>query len=169
MSRSLKQGANLHGTLRALARAVIIAVVPIAVWSSTTAFAQSDVQVKAGLTVWRNSGCSDCHGAFANGEKERDESPSGADLRRAKLTTDEFKLAIRCGRPGTGMPAFEEVTTNCPGGTGNLYPAARKLSREEIDNVVIYLQTRIVGHGKITKQECLYYYDNDESWCEDYR
>jgi mono/diheme cytochrome c family protein len=162
MSGSGKQGTNLLGMLGALAGAAIIAVVP--------AFAQNDAQVKAGLTVWRNSGCSDCHGAFANGEKERDESPAGADLRRAKLATDEFKLAIRCGRPGTGMPAFEEAASGCPSGTaGNLYPAPRKLSAEEIDNVVIYLQARIVGHGRISKQECLYYYDNDESWCEDYR
>jgi mono/diheme cytochrome c family protein len=171
MSKSGKHETSLRGTLGALAGAVaIIAVVPIAAWSSTTAFAQNDAQVKFGLTVWRNSGCSDCHGAFANGEKERDESPSGADLRRAKLTTDEFKLVIRCGRPGTGMPAFEEAASGCPSGTGgSLYPAPRKLSPEEIDNVVIYLQARIVGHGKITKQECLYYYDNDESWCEDYQ
>lgn len=172
MSRRGKHETSLHGTFGALvgAAVAIIAIAPIAVWSSTTAFAQNDAQVKAGLTVWRNSGCSDCHGAFANGEKERDESPSGADLRRAKLTTDEFKLAIRCGRPGTGMPAFEEAASGCPTGAGgSLYPAPSKLSPEEIDNVVIYLQARIVGHGKITKQECLYYYDNDESWCEDYQ
>src|SRR5215468_2862215 len=138
MSRSEKQRTDVQGRLGVLAGVAIIAVVPIAAWSSTAAFAQNDAQVKAGLTVWRNSGCSDCHGAFANGEKERDESPPGADLRRAKLTTDEFKLAIRCGRPGTGMPAFEEVSNGCPSGpAGNLYPAPRKLKLEEIDNVVI--------------------------------
>jgi hypothetical protein len=72
MSRSVKEGTNLRGTLGALAGAVIIVVVPIAVWFSTAAFAQNDALVKAGLTVWRNSGCSDCHGAFANGVGGRD-------------------------------------------------------------------------------------------------
>jgi hypothetical protein len=66
------------------------------------------------------------------------------------------------------MPAFEEGARGCSGGAGALYPTPRNLSSEEIDNVVAYLQARIVGHGRITKQECLYYYDNDESWCEDY-
>jgi mono/diheme cytochrome c family protein len=169
MSLSTKRGTNVHRTLGAIAGAAITAVVSITAGLSTVVLAQSDAQIKAGLTVWRNSGCSDCHGAFANGEKERDESPSGADLRRAKLSIDELKLAIRCGRPGTGMPSFEEGARGCDGATGNLYPAPRKLSPEEIDSVAIYLQTRIVGHGRITKQECLYYYDNDESWCEDYR
>src|SRR5215467_9806 len=63
---------------------------------TTVAFAQSEDRVKAGLMTWRSSGCADCHGAFANGEKERDESPSGADLRRTRLSADELKLTIRC-------------------------------------------------------------------------
>lgn len=169
MSWSVKQGTNVHRTFGALAGAAVIAVVSITAGFSAAVLAQDDARIKAGLTVWRNSGCADCHGAFANGEKERDESPSGADLRRARLSIDELKLAIRCGRPGTGMPSFEEGARGCASATGNLYPAPRKLSPEEIDSVVIYLQARIVGHGRITKQECLYYYDNDESWCEDYQ
>src|SRR5215467_7054492 len=89
-------------------RTAILTVAAIALACSTAAFAQNDDKVKAGLAAWRNSGCADCHGAFANGEKERDESPTGADLRRARLNTEELKLAIRCGRPGTGMPSFED-------------------------------------------------------------
>ncbi len=145
-----------------------LAIVAIVLMCTTIAFAQNEDKVKAGLAAWRNSGCSDCHGAFANGEKERDESPSGADLRRTRLKADELKLAIRCGRPGTGMPSFEEGAAGCPGGSGDLYPAPSKLSNEEIDNVVAYLQARIVGHGKITKHECLLYYTDKPDWCEDY-
>ena len=35
--------------------------------------------------------------------------------------------------------------------------------------VVAYLQARIVGHGRITKTECLAYYDNQEDMCVDYQ
>jgi mono/diheme cytochrome c family protein len=150
------------------AGAVIVMISAIALTCSTAVVAQNEDKVKAGVTAWRNSGCADCHGAFANGEKERDESPSGADLRRARLNAEELKLAIRCGRPGTGMPAFEEGGSGCPGGSGDLYPAPSKLSPEEIDNVVAYLQARIVGKGKITKQECLLYYTDKPDWCDDY-
>src|SRR5215467_2923955 len=131
----------------------ILTITAIALTCSTAASAQNEDKVKAGLAAWRNSGCSDCHGAFANGEKERDESPTGADLRRTRLNAQELKLAIRCGRPGTGMPSFEEGASGCPGGGD--YPAPAKLSAEQIDNVVAYLQARIVGKGKVTKQECL--------------
>jgi len=150
------------------ARTAIMTIGAIALTWSTAAFAQNEDKVKAGVAAWRNSGCADCHGAFANGEKERDESPTGADLRRTRLNADELKLAIRCGRPGTGMPSFQEGAPGCPGGGGDLYPAPSKLSTEEIDNVVAYLQARIVGKGKITKQECLLYYTDKPDWCDDY-
>jgi len=153
---------------RSSAGAAILSIAAIVLTCSTITFAQNDDNVKAGVTAWRNSGCSDCHGAFANGERERDESPAGADLRRARLSAEELKLAIRCGRPGTGMPAFEEGARGCPGGGGELYPAPRKLSPEEIDNVVAYLRARIIGRGKITKQECLLYYTDKPDWCDDY-
>ncbi len=166
LSLKLKSGARQEH--RSGAGAVIVMIAAFALTCSTAAFAQNEDKVKAGVTAWRNSGCADCHGAFANGEKERDESPTGADLRRTRLNAEELKLAIRCGRPGTGMPAFEEGASGCPGGGGNLYPAPSKLSPEEIDNVVAYLQTRIVGKGKITKQECLLYYTDKPDWCDDY-
>ena len=168
MLLSLKRKSGARQEHRSGAGAIIVTIAAVALTCSTAAFAQNEDKVKAGVTAWRNSGCADCHGAFANGEKERDESPTGADLRRARLNAEELKLAIRCGRPGTGMPAFEEGASGCPGGGGDLYPAASKLSREEIDNIVAYLQARIVGKGKITKQECLLYYTDKPDWCDDY-
>jgi mono/diheme cytochrome c family protein len=146
----------------------VLGTTAIVLTCATATLGQSEDKVKAGVTAWRNSGCSDCHGAFANGEKERDESPSGANIRQSRLKADELALVIRCGRPGTGMPAFEEGATACPGGGGELYPAPSKLSRADIDNVVAYLQARIIGKGKITKQECLLYYTDKPDWCDDY-
>jgi mono/diheme cytochrome c family protein len=168
MLSSLKARSAVRQELRCDTRAAILTVAAIALTWSTAALAQNEDKVKAGLAAWRNSGCADCHGAFANGEKERDESPTGADLRRARLNTEELKLAIRCGRPGTGMPSFEEGARGCPGGGGELYPAPAKLSPEQIDDVVAYLQARIIGKGKITKQECLLYYTDKPDWCDDY-
>jgi mono/diheme cytochrome c family protein len=168
MKRNLKLETLAHQNHRLSPQGLGMAIFAIALTCSAAALAQSEDKVKAGLAAWRNSGCADCHGAFANGEKERDESPSGADLRRTRLNADELKLAIRCGRPGTGMPSFEDGASGCPAGGGELYPAPAKLSREEIDNVVSYLQARIVGKGKVTKQECLLYYTDKPDWCDDY-
>ena len=142
---------------------------------ATAANAQNEDKVKAGLSMWRSSGCSDCHGAFANGEKERDESPTGANLRSSRLNAAELKQTISCGRPGTGMPSFDEGAYKVRACNGqavgappsDLYPAPRTLTSDEIDTIVAYLQARIVGKGRtISKQECLLYYDDKPDWCD---
>jgi mono/diheme cytochrome c family protein len=135
----------------------------------SVARAQNEDAVKAGLDIWRSSGCSECHGPFANGEKERDEAPNGANIRQARLDAAALKLTISCGRPGTGMPAFDGGAALCSGRQNGDYPAPRTLNSAEIDAVVAYLQARILGKGRITKQECLLYYYDKPDWCDDYQ
>jgi hypothetical protein len=144
----------------------------------TGAQAQSDDQVKAGLAAWRNSGCADCHGAFADGEKQRDEMPTGANIRTSKLDAAALKQTISCGRPGTGMPSFDEGAYKVRACNGkalgarpdDLFPAPVALTPDQIDAVVTYLQARIVGKGRtITKGECLFYYADEPDWCDDYK
>jgi Cytochrome c len=144
----------------------------------TAARAQNEEQVRVGLEVWRSSGCSDCHGPFANGDKERDEAPTGADIRTSRLDAAALKTTISCGRPGgAGMPAFDEgayrvrACYDRPLGPppDDLYPTPRSLTPQQIDAVVAYLQARIIGRGRITRAECLAYYDGDEDRCEDYK
>ena len=139
--------------------------------------AQNDSNVSAGLWTWKTSGCPDCHGPFADGNQEDDDYPVGADLRTTKLDNEALKTTIRCGRVGTGMPAFEDGAYTihpCYGrslGTApdNLQPTPRKLTSDEIDAVIAYLQVRIIGRGRIMREECLAYYDNQADFCEDYR
>jgi len=142
----------------------------------TVARAQDEAKVKAGLAAWRSSGCSECHGAFADGEKERDEAPTGANLRKTRLDDATIMETVRCGRPGTGMPSFGEdayAPKGCygqPAGPApdDLYPAGRKLSAAEIDAVVVYLRARVIGRGAVTPVECEYYYgENAKSFCEE--
>ena len=40
---------------------------------------------------------------------------------------------------------------------------------ERYGAVVAYLQARILGKGRITKQECLLYYYDKPDWCDDYQ
>jgi mono/diheme cytochrome c family protein len=143
-----------------------------------SAHAQNEDRVKAGLATWRNSGCADCHGAFADGEKQRDEMPTGANIRMSKLDAAALRQTISCGRPGTGMPSFDEGAYKVRACNGkalgarpdDLFPAPVTLMPEEIDGIVSYLQARVVGKGRtITKQECLFYYADEPDWCDDYK
>ena len=52
-------------------RSIILTLATIALTYSTGTFAQSEDKVKTGLDLWRGSGCAECHGAFANGERFR--------------------------------------------------------------------------------------------------
>jgi len=153
----------------------VILVASLGIFSTTlTTFAQD--KVKAGLEVWKKVGCAECHGSFADGEKQRDESPTGANLRTTRLDTAALKLTISCGKPGgAGMPAFDEGAYKVRACYGrplgappdNLYPAGATLTPDEIDTVIAYLQARIIGKGRITKQECLAYYEDRPDECDD--
>ena len=78
------------------------------VLSIGSASAQDETKVRAGLEAWKTAGCAECHGAFADGEKQRDEAPSGANLRQSRLDNAALAETIRCGRPGTraGIPTI---------------------------------------------------------------
>jgi mono/diheme cytochrome c family protein len=142
---------------------------------ATGANAQDDAKVRAGLEAWKTSGCAECHGAFADGEKQRDEAPTGANLRQSRLDDATLRETIRCGRPGTGMPKFGADAYTPRGCYGKpaepppaaLYPGARDLSTEELDAIVVYLRARVMGRRAVTREECVFYYgDLADSFCD---
>ena len=143
---------------------------------ATAALPQDDPRVRAGLELWRGSGCADCHGPFANGERDDDDYPVGANLRTTRLDAAGITLTIMCGRPGTGMPAFDADAYTAhacygrPWGAApdNLQPTPRALTLDEIGALVAYLQARIVGHGTVTRAECLSYFEGKGD-CEDFK
>jgi mono/diheme cytochrome c family protein len=145
--------------------------------TSAVASSQDSTPITAGLATWKSAGCVDCHGKFADGNPDDDDFPIGADLRTTRLDTAALRQTITCGRPGTGMPSFDEgayVVRDCYGqrpGTrpGSLQPTPRMLSQEEIDEVIKYLQVRIIGHGRVTREECLAYHEGQDDACEDYK
>src|SRR5215470_13672077 len=64
---------------------------------STIALAQNGDKVKAGLAQWKTAGCADCHGPFADGDREDDDCPIGANLRTSKLDSAAPQMTIMCG------------------------------------------------------------------------
>ncbi len=161
------------GGVRAFRTGALLAILAAATAVAIPSRAQDETQVKGGLNAWRSSGCSECHGPFADGEKERDEAPTGANLRSTRLDDPTIAETIRCGRPGTGMPSFGEdaYARGCYGRPAgpepdDLYPAPVKLSAANIAAIVAYLRARVIGRGPATPQECAFYYgDSASSFC----
>jgi|ERR1700730_12576023 len=177
MISRIKSSSALQDRRRFRARHVLLGVAVAALAHSTATLAQNEDKVKAGLTAWRTSGCADCHGPFADGDQDDDDYPRGANLRIAKLDAAALKTTIGCGRAGTGMPSFDEGAYKLRACYGrplgavpdNLQPTPRTLNADEIDAIIAYLQARIIGRGRITREECLSYYDDKSEWCEDYK
>ena len=139
---------------------------------------QDDAKARAGLELWKATGCADCHGPFADGNNHNEEYPQGANIRATRLDAAALKQTISCGRPGTGMPSFDEGAYklrpcygDLPGAApADLYPAPGSLTPDQVDTVIAYLQARIIGRGKVTREECALYYDgfNSEA-CADFQ
>lgn len=133
--------------------------------SSAEPAAATDEQIAAGLDVWKNrGGCFNCHGNFAQGG-EGGHFPAGPSLRKSQLDPETMKSVISCGLPGTQMPynlkgAYTEI--ECYGNDlgpapADVHPGAA-LSEEEITNLLAYLDARVVGQRRITKDQCVEYY-----------
>ncbi len=158
-------------------RGVVLVLAVAALACASAGLAQDEATLKAGLQTWKTSGCADCHGPFADGDREDDDFPIGANLRTTRLDAAALKMTIRCGRAGTGMPSFDEgayTVRPCYGrplsaAPDNLQPTSSMLNSDEIDAVIAYLQARIVGRGRITREECLFYYEGSAESCEDYK
>jgi hypothetical protein len=168
------KGARLRHVCAILWLAAAVAVLA----KASTGLAEDDAKAKAGLGLWKSAGCSNCHGPFADGNNQNDDWPMGANLRVTRLDAAGLKLTIGCGRPGTGMPSFDEGAykirpcyAKALGSAPNdLYPAPGKLKPSEIDSLIAYLQARVIGRGKITHDECVLYYDGYNSeLCNEYR
>src|SRR5437868_12998859 len=61
-----------------------------------------------GGELYRQKGnCQACHGWAGDGRKMDNQMPDGANLRETALERKDLITVIKCGRPGTGMPAFD--------------------------------------------------------------
>src|SRR5262249_1131546 len=49
-----------------------------------------------------------CHGWAGDGRKMDSQMPDAPNLRESRLNRDRLVMTIKCGRPGTGMPAFDK-------------------------------------------------------------
>src|SRR5882672_11761493 len=83
-------------------------VVVLLAASAVQAQAPDAADVAEGMRLFRQKGnCQACHGWAGDGRKMDDQMPDGANLRESTLDRQNLVMTIKCGRPGTGMPAFD--------------------------------------------------------------
>ncbi len=168
---------------RALRRATIAgtAITALTVMMSLAAVLAAETDdVARGQDIWANkAGCPTCHGWAGTGAGGGFHSEGrAASLRDTKLTRDEIRTTIQCGRPGTPMPHFDRFAytdKRCYGMTaadlGNVTPtrASATLQPYEIDAMADYVATKIKGAGPVTREQCRDYFGaNAGANCDQY-
>jgi hypothetical protein len=162
-------------------RLSILALLTIAVAAVLAAQTAPDPEnVAEGLRLYRTKGdCQSCHGWAADGRKMDTQMPDGANLRTTRLNRALLLMAIKCGRPGKGMPAFDRLAYS----DGRCYnmkasdlsskglsmpdPPAT-LQTREMESILDFLQVKVIGKGAMDHAKCIEYWGSDQDVCKEF-
>ena len=139
--------------------------------------------VKEGMTIYRTKAdCQTCHGWAADGRKMDTQMPDAPNLRLSRLGRAGIIYAIKCGRPGRGMPAFDRMAykdaTRCNNTSEAdlqknnlaLVDPAATLQPREIEMVADFRFDRVIGKGPLDHAKCLAYWGGEEQdVCDEFK
>jgi mono/diheme cytochrome c family protein len=137
--------------------------------------------IAEGMRLYQQKGdCRACHGWAADGRKSDSQMPDGPSLREKKYTRSLLILTIKCGRPGTNMPAFDKFAysdgrcykmqqadlakypTRMPDPPATLQP-------REIEYLADFLMAKVVGQGPMDHAKCVEFWGTDIDVCREFQ
>ena len=149
--------------------------------SAVQAQALDAADVAEGMRLFRQKGnCQACHGWAGDGRKMDNQMPDGANLREIALDRDALIVAIKCGRPGRGMPAFDKFAYS----DGRCYGMKRAdlksrelslpdppatLQPREIELLADFLFAKVIGKGPMDRAKCIEYWGSEVEVCFQFR
>ena len=159
----------------------IVAVVGVAA-SDGPASAQTPdpTDVAAGMRIFRQKAdCQACHGWAADGRKMDTQMLDGANLRTTRLDRNGVIMAIKCGRPGRGMPAFDRLAysdgrcfdlklADLQRQGRTLDDPAATLQAREIEQVADFLFEKVIGKGVMDHAKCVEFWGSDVEVCSEF-
>src|SRR5437667_8371370 len=129
--------------------------------------------IAEGMRLYRQKGdCQACHGWAADGRKMDSQMPDGANLRTTRLNRANLVTAIKCGRPGKGMPAFDRLAYS-DGRCYDMKEADLKrlglqlpdppatLQPREVEMLADFLFAKVIGKGPMDRAKCIEYWGAD--------
>ena len=135
-----------------------------------------------GMTIFRTKAdCQTCHGWAADGRKMDTQMPDAPNLRTTRLGRAGIIYAIKCGRPGRGMPAFDRMAYKDPSRCNNtseadlkknnleLVDPAATLQPREIEMVADFLFAKVIGKGPLDHAKCVEYWGSDQDVCSEFK
>jgi hypothetical protein len=155
-------------------------VAGLLVASTVQAQAPDTADIAEGMRLFQQKGnCQACHGWAGDGRKMDSQMPDGANLRETPLPRDDLVVAIKCGRPGRGMPAFDKFAYSdgrCYGmkqadlksrGLSLPDPPAT-LQPREVELLADFLFAKIIGKGAMNRARCAEYWGSEVEACSEF-
>jgi hypothetical protein len=165
--------------IRTVAPIVLVAALLLGFNSRASAQQLDAGAIADGLRLFRQKGnCQACHGWAGDGRKMDSQMPDGANLRESAMNRELLIITIKCGRPGTGMPAFDKFAYSdgrCFGmkqadiksrGLMLTDPPAT-LQTREIELLADFMLARMVGKGPMDGAKCVEYLGADLDVCHE--
>ena len=155
-------------------------VIGLLVASSVQAQDPGAADVAEGMRLFLQKGnCQACHGWAGDGRKMDSQMPDGANLRETKLDRGDVIVAVKCGRPGRGMPAFDKFAYSddrCYGMKQadlrsrelSLPDPPATLQPREIELLADFLFAKIVGKGPMNRARCVEYWGSEAEVCGEF-
>jgi hypothetical protein len=165
--------------IRRMIVACALAVALTAQILAITARAADADDLAEGLRLFQQkANCQSCHGWAGDGRKMDNQMPDGANLRESKLDRAALVMVIKCGLPGTGMPAFDRLAYSdgrCFGKKQSdltaagirMFDAAATLQPREVDTLTDFLLAKVVGKGALTRAACIDYWGGESEPCRE--
>jgi mono/diheme cytochrome c family protein len=170
----------IHGCRVGLSRLALSFIVLAGLITVARAQAPDPADIAAGMRLFRQKGnCQACHGWAGDGRKMDSQMPDGANLRASTLDREALVLIIKCGRPGTGMPAFDKFAYSdgrCYGlKQSDLRPPKlampdppATLQAREIEALADFMLAKMIGKGPMDREKCVDYWGSDVELCGEF-
>ena len=172
---------------RLVVSAAIVAALPVApavpgqaAVLAAQAQAADPADIAEGMRLYQQKGnCQACHGWAADGRKADNQMPDGPNLRETKLDRNRLVATIKCGRPGTSMPAFDKFAYS----DGRCYGMKQEqlkslptrmpdppatLQQREIELIADFLFGKVIGKGPMDHAKCIEYWGSDVEACREF-
>jgi hypothetical protein len=155
------------------------ALLALAVTAAAGAQTPDPADIADGMRLFQQKGnCQACHGWAGDGRKMDSQMPDGANLRESKLDRETLVMTIKCGMPGTGMPAFDRLAYTdgrCYGmkqadlrsrGVTMATPPAT-LQPREVELLADFLFAKVIRQGRMDHARCVAFWGREVDACNE--
>jgi len=167
----------MRTALQLTAVAMVVLAIPANGARAIGSQAPDPADVAEGMRLYLRKGdCQSCHGWAADGRKMDSQMPDSPNLRETRLDRVRLITTIKCGRPGTGMPAFDKFAYSdgrCYGMKqadlkSKMADPPATFQPREIELVADFLMLRVVGKGPMDRAKCIDYWGSDVDACHEF-